>query len=92
MGGNYDLKTKTFPKKFQHQDFSKKFLRPRLKILVLSPSPLLGDNHHGVLVGGLTLATEMCEKSTDVKDYFRQVCVIFVYEVDSIRCFRWSPY
>ncbi|KAI6203425.1 AP-1 complex subunit gamma [Aphelenchoides besseyi] len=49
-----------------------------ISTFVTGTRQLLNEKHHGVLIGGLTLAAEMCEKSVDVRNYFKTMVPVLV--------------
>lgn len=49
-----------------------------MEIFLPATRSLLNEKNHGILIAGVTLITEMCEKSVDTLNHFKKVIMINV--------------
>lgn len=45
---------------------------------VNSAAALLKEKHHGVLLTGVQLCTDLCKVSMDALEYIRKVCIVYL--------------
>jgi hypothetical protein len=60
-----------------------------IEMFISSTRSLLNEKHHGVLMAGVTLVSEMCELSADVRTHFKKV-FINKCELQIMHSYRWS--
>ncbi|KAL7074537.1 hypothetical protein ACQ4LE_006347 [Meloidogyne hapla] len=62
-----------------------------IEMFISSTRSLLNEKHHGVLIAGITLVTEMCELSADVRIHFKKMVPNLVRILKNLLMTGYSP-
>uniref|UniRef100_A0A1I7YPG4 AP-1 complex subunit gamma n=1 Tax=Steinernema glaseri TaxID=37863 RepID=A0A1I7YPG4_9BILA len=62
-----------------------------MEMFISCTRSLLGEKNHGVLMGGITLVSEMCEKSPDVLNHFKKLVPNLVRILKNLLMNGYSP-
>uniref|UniRef100_A0A914L5F7 Clathrin/coatomer adaptor adaptin-like N-terminal domain-containing protein n=1 Tax=Meloidogyne incognita TaxID=6306 RepID=A0A914L5F7_MELIC len=62
-----------------------------IEMFISSTRSLLNEKHHGVLIAGVTLVTEMCELSSDVRIHFKKMVPNLVRILKNLLMTGYSP-
>uniref|UniRef100_A0A0N5AV06 AP-1 complex subunit gamma n=1 Tax=Syphacia muris TaxID=451379 RepID=A0A0N5AV06_9BILA len=62
-----------------------------MEMFISSTKALINEKNHGVLMGGITLVTEMCEKSPDVLNHFKKLVPNLVRILKNLLMSGYSP-
>ncbi|KAI1730783.1 AP-1 complex subunit gamma-1 [Ditylenchus destructor] len=62
-----------------------------IEMFISSTRSLLNEKHHGVLMGGITLVSEMCDLSADVRAHFKRMVPNLVRILKNLLMTGYSP-
>ncbi|VDM38884.1 unnamed protein product [Toxocara canis] len=62
-----------------------------MEMFISCTKALINEKNHGVLMGGITLVTEMCEKSPDVLNHFKKLVPNLVRILKNLLMSGYSP-
>ncbi|KAH7694935.1 CBR-APG-1 protein, partial [Aphelenchoides avenae] len=62
-----------------------------IEMFISCTRSLLNEKHHGVLMGGITLVSEMCELSADVRTHFKRMVPNLVRILKNLLMTGYSP-
>uniref|UniRef100_A0A1I8EH31 AP-1 complex subunit gamma n=2 Tax=Wuchereria bancrofti TaxID=6293 RepID=A0A1I8EH31_WUCBA len=62
-----------------------------MEMFISCTKSLISEKNHGVLIGGITLVSEMCEKSPDVLNHFRKMVPNLVRILKNLLMSGYSP-
>ncbi|CAG9532983.1 unnamed protein product [Cercopithifilaria johnstoni] len=62
-----------------------------MEMFISCTKSLINEKNHGVLIGGITLVTEMCEKSPDVLNHFKKMVPNLVRILKNLLMSGYSP-
>ncbi|VDN03890.1 unnamed protein product [Thelazia callipaeda] len=62
-----------------------------MEMFISCTKSLVNEKNHGVLIGGITLVTEMCEKSPDVLNHFKKMVPNLVRILKNLLMSGYSP-
>ncbi|VDN50140.1 unnamed protein product [Dracunculus medinensis] len=62
-----------------------------MEMFISCTKALINEKNHGVLMGGITLVTEMCERSPDVLDHFKKLVPNLVRVLKNLLMSGYSP-
>ncbi|TKR93156.1 hypothetical protein L596_007661 [Steinernema carpocapsae] len=62
-----------------------------MEMFISCTRSLLGEKNHGVLMGGITLVSEMCERSPDVLNHFKKLVPNLVRILKNLLMNGYSP-
>ncbi|VDK70301.1 unnamed protein product [Onchocerca ochengi] len=62
-----------------------------MEMFISCTKSLISEKNHGVLIGGITLVTEMCEKSPDVLNHFKKMVPNLVRILKNLLMSGYSP-